>query len=193
MTARASDTVCPGCGAPAELSAKTCEFCGRPVLITTFSSIRDWTGADVTKYVTAYSSVLEEDPIPNVKLALAICLIKLGQHPRALVQIEDAIAGHVDNPEAYFYSAIARLGGKRPALGDMYVLREALNDLEAAKALEPRGAFYYLSALIRSDFFERKRIRQLPLSVEEFERAASVGVSQEDIRFLHEVAQLPPS
>lgn len=192
MPAVVHDTTCPGCGAPAALSAKACEYCGRPVIITTFSSVRDWTGPEVSKYVNAYESSLKEGMNPNVKLALAICLIKLGQHARALTQVSEAINFNVDNPEAYFYSAIARLGGKRPALGNMQVLREALSDLDSAKALEQRGAFYYLSGLIRSDFFERKRIRQLPLSSEDFGNAETFGVSQEDMRFIHEVAQLPP-
>lgn len=191
MSAVIHDTTCPGCGAPAELSAKSCEYCGRPVIITTFTSIRDWTGPEVTKYVKSYESSLKEGLDADVKLALAICLIKLGQYPRALVQVSEAINYNVDNPEAYFYSAIARLGGKRPALGNMHILREALDDLESAKALEQRGAFYYLSGLIRSDYFERKRIRQLPASSEEFDNAAAYGVSQEDMRFIHEVAQLP--
>ena len=192
MPAVVHDTSCPGCGAPAELTAKYCEYCGRPVIITTFTSIRDWTGSEVTKYVKSYEASLKDDgPDPDVKLALAICLIKLRQYPRALAQVTEAINFNVDNAEAYFYSAIARLGGKRPALGNMHILREALDDLESAKALEPRGAFYYLSGIIRSDFFERKRIRQLPVSSEEFGTAAAYGVSLEDIRFIHEVAQLP--
>ncbi|ALG86407.1 zinc ribbon domain-containing protein [Gordonia phthalatica] len=191
MAAIVHDTVCPGCGAPAELSANECEYCGRPVLITQFSSVRDWSGPDVSKYVKAYEGFLKEGMDPDVKLALAICLLKLGQHARALVQVSDAISYNVDNPEAYFYSAIARLGGKRPALGSMDVLRESLNDLESAKMLESRGAFYYLSGLIRADFFERKRIRQLPTSGEEFDVASSFGVSQEDIQFIHDLTKTP--
>lgn len=190
MAATVQDTTCPGCGAPAELSAKTCEWCGRPVIITTFSTIRDWTGPEVSKYARAYENALADTMSPEVKLALAICLLKLGQHERALHQISEAINYNVDHAEAYFYSAIARLGGKRPALGNLAVLRNALADLESAKALEQRGAFFYLSGLIRSDYFERKRIRQLPTSADEFAAAAAYGVSQEDMRFLHEIANV---
>lgn len=191
MSATVHDTVCPGCGAPAELSAKNCDYCGRPVVITTFSSIRDWSGPEISKYVRAYESAVAETPAPDLKVALAICLLKLGQHERALVQISEAINYNIDNAEAYFYSALARLGGKRPALGNMVVLRQALGDLESAKAIEPRGSFFYLSGLIRSDFFERKRIRQLPTSSDEFASAVAFGITQEDMRFVKEIAQLP--
>ncbi len=185
------DIACPGCGEPASLSAKECRYCGRPVIISTFNSIRDWSAPQVSKYMNAYRAVLSADNTPDVELALAICLLKLGVYDLAGTHVEHAISSNVDNAEAYLYAAVACLAGKRPFLVPIADIRTALQFLDAARMLENRGVFDYLSGFIRYDFFERKFLRISPNSDEEYQRATHNGVTQADIAFVHELIRVP--
>ncbi len=185
------DLKCPGCGEPSPPSAKQCRYCGRPVVISTFRSIRDLTPPEAHKYASAYGTYLETSPNSEIEMALGICMLKLGLHQKALERLSKAIAGDVDNPDAYFYAAVTLLGGKRPFLVPMAQVREALVHLDAARMLEERGIFDYMSSLIRRDFFERKHLRISPTADDELVRAYENNVTQADIALLHEFIRVP--
>ncbi len=185
------DIACPGCGEPAALSVRECLSCGRPVIISTFNSIKDWSAPQVSKYMNAYKGVLAQDANGDIQMALAICLLKLSVYDLASKHVKDAIRDNMDNPEAYLYAAVACLAGKRPFLVPIADARSALQYLDAARLLEERGIFDYLSGFIREDFFERKFLRVSPTSHEEYERAAAHDVTQADVAFIHELIRVP--
>lgn len=185
------DVRCPGCGAGVDAAAKQCEWCGKPVVITTFSSIRDWNAPQVSQYIKAYTQRLTDNPTPDVELGLGICLLKLGQYDKAFEHIDSAISTNVDNPEAFLYAAMAVLGGKRPFLVPMANVKKALSYLDSAKMIEDRGIFPYLSSVIRRDFFERKSLKVSPTADEELATAQAWQVSPADIDYVHELARIP--
>lgn len=187
------EIACPGCGEPSSLSAKECLFCGRPVVISTFNSIKEWSAPQVSKYMKAYTGALAHDANPDVQLALGICLLKLGLYDLAAKHVNDAISANVDNAEAYLYAAVACLAGKRPFLISIADARSALLYLDAARMLEERGIFDYLSGFIREDFFERKFLRVSPSSHDEYQLAALHGATQTDVAFIHELIRVPLS
>jgi tetratricopeptide (TPR) repeat protein len=174
-----------------EPTAKQCEWCGKPVVITTFSSIRDWNAPQVSQYMKAYTQRLTDNPTPDVELGLGICLLKLGQYQKASEHIDSAISTNVDNPEAYLYAAVAVLDGKRPFVAPMANVRKALSYLDSAKIIENRGIFPYLSSVIRRDFFERKSLKVSPTADEELATAEAWQVSPADIDYIHELARIP--
>ena len=173
-----------------DAAAKQCEWCGKPVVITTFSSIRDWNAPQVSQYMKAYTQRLADNPTPDVELGLGICLMKLGQYDKAFEHIDSAISTNVDNPEAFLYAAIAVLGGKRPFLAPMANVKKALSYLDSAKMIEDRGIFPYLSSVIRRDFFERKSLKVSPTADEELATAQDWQVSPADIDYVHELARI---
>lgn len=139
----------------------------------------------------AYRDEVATDDDPDVRLALGICLLKLGLFDLATEHITAAIADDVDNAEAFLYAAIAALGGKRPFQVPIANVKRALEYLDAARMLEDRGIFDYLSGLIRQDFFERKYLRISPTSAEEMSAARLHNVTQADIQFVHNLARIP--
>lgn len=62
------------------------------------------------------------------------------------------------NPDVYFLSAIAGLGGRKPFLAPLARIREVEGLIVAALSLEDRGIFHYFLAYVSFDYYERKSL-----------------------------------
>ncbi len=145
------------CGAPLTVNDRTCPYCQRPVVVSTFNSIKALSISELRKHTNAYGKAAKESGgSAELELSAAFCYLKLGLYDQALASFEKAIAGDLDNSEAYFYAAVATLRGKRPFSTPMAEIKRALAYLESAKMIEPKGLYYYLEAYIKYDFHSRK-------------------------------------
>jgi tetratricopeptide (TPR) repeat protein len=177
---------CPGCGARVSVGQKECEWCHKPIVISTFNSVYSMPLPEVNKYAGAYRKALADNP-DNTELnnSIAMCYLKLKLYDKALPAFEKAMEDNFDNSETFFYAAICLLKGKKAFLANRDVIRKIEEYINAALMIEPKGIYYYFLAYIKYDYFERKSFITSPKSYEAYDMAKSCGVSDFDIDQLY--------
>ena len=58
MAHQSIDMRCPGCGAPVSTDQTICNYCYRPIIISTFNSVNSMSLPEVNKYACSYRSAL---------------------------------------------------------------------------------------------------------------------------------------
>jgi len=144
------------------------------------------------KYLRNYEAAESGDN--SSQIALGIIYLQLGQFTHAKNRFDEAIELDPVNAEAYFYRAISALQKKKPFLCARALIDETLRDLDTAYEIEQQAIYKYFSALIRYDYFHRKKFRIEPDFAEEFETAKSMGIGSGDMDLLRTVINLdvPP-
>jgi len=177
----AVDLRCPNCNSPVRTDQKECEWCHQPVVISTFTSVYDMPVPLVNKYANAYRTALSGNP-DNTELnkSIAMCYLKLRLYDNAYQAFEKAIRDSFDDSEIYFYAAICLLKGKKAFLAQRSDIDRAVEYIDAANMIEPKGIYYYFLAYIKYDFFERKFLNTTPNYRDCLAMAASYGVSEND-------------
>lgn len=76
---------CPGCGARVSTAQKECDWCHKPIVISTFNSVYSMPMPEVNKYAGTYRKALTENP-DNTELnkSIAMCYLKLKMYDKAL-------------------------------------------------------------------------------------------------------------
>lgn len=186
---------CPGCGGGLDPVAKYCDYCGRPVVIRSFTSVYDATPQELNKLALSSKKYAEDHPddpeISQLNFSAASCFLKLKLYDKAIESFEKAIADNFDYADAYFYAAIALLRGKRPFVIPHNDIKKVIEYLNAATMVEPKGIYYYLLSYVKKDFYEKKFLKISPNSQEELSAAVMNNVTQEDIRMLFELLGQP--
>lgn len=179
---------CPGCGARVSTAQKECDWCHKPIVISTFNSVYSMPMPEVNKYAGTYRKALTENP-DNTELnkSIAMCYLKLKIYDKALGAFEKAIEDNFDDSEIYFYAAICLLNGKKAFLNQRPTIDKILEYLNAALMIEPKGIYYYFMAYIKYDYFERKHFRTSPNYVDALQMANEAGLSDFDIDQLYTI------
>ena len=172
---------CPGCGARVSTGQTECDWCHKPVIISTFNSVYSMPMPEINKYAGAYRKALAEHP-ENQALnnSVAMCYLKLGLYDKALPAFEKAMEDNFDNPETFFYAAICLLEGKKAFLHQRPTIDKIQEYINAALMIEPRGIFYYFLAYVKYDYFARKFFKTSPTYQEALAMAAQAGYSPFD-------------
>ena len=99
-------------------------------------------------------------------MALGICYLEQGLFELASKRFE-ALAERVpDNPDLYYYAALALTGGKRPGLLPMAKVKKMEEYLCAARGLDPtRIHVLVFLAMIKFDYYLKNGLRVLPPTV----------------------------
>ena len=185
---RVIDLPCPGCGAPSSTAAFACKYCGRQVVISSFSNLIGLGTSDLKKYASAYRAGLHQVPDdPTLNSALGMCYLKLGLYAEASSHLLTAMDEDVENSETYFYAAVALLEGKKAFVAPMATVRKCEEYLEAAVRLEPRGVYYLMLAYLAYDYDERKSLNRAVGYREYIRLAAAHQLTQTDTGLLMEV------
>lgn len=185
---------CPGCGFPVAVGATECPA-GHPITISTFNSVKDMPLPMVNKYANSYRRDLSGNPDDRpTNQAIGICYLKLKIYDKAIDAFEKAVEDNFDNSETFFYAAICRLKGKKAFLAARSDIDKALEYLDAAIMIEPKGIYYYFLAYIKYDFFERKYLNTSPNYREVLQMAYNAGLSDYDVQMLYGIlgVQRPP-
>lgn len=171
---------CPGCSRPVSLSQKACS-CGRPIVISTFSSVASMPLPELNKYARSYQKALANNP-DNAELnsSVAMCYLKLKMYDKAAAAFEKAIEDNFDNPETYFYAAVSLLKGQKAFCAQRADIDKIEELLNAAVSIEPRGVFYLFWAYVKQDYFKRKFLRTSPNHEEMLAQAKDAGFSDLD-------------
>lgn len=181
MSQQVIELNCPGCGARVNTGQKECDWCHKPIVISTFNSVYAMPMPEVNKYAGTYRKALAENPDDiTLNNSVAMCYLKLQLYDKALTAFEKAMEDNFDNSETFFYSAICLLQGKKAFLA----LRDAIDKIEeyinAALMIEPRGIYYYFYAYVKYDYFFRKSYKTQPTYQELLNTAFQVGISEYD-------------
>ena len=193
MAVQTINISCPGCGAPVSTDQQTCEFCGRPVVISTFNSVLSMSPLEVNKYANSYKKSLTEHPDDTaLNTSIAICYLKLGMYDEAYAAFSKAIVDNFDNSETYFYAAACLLKGKKAFLHTRPEIDKMLELINAALMIEPRGIYYYFLAYIKYDYFKRKFLNTTPSYKDCLAKARAAGYSQLDVAEFYRVTGVDP-
>lgn len=178
MAQQVVELTCPGCGARVSTGMQICEWCHKPVVITTFNSVVDMSLLDVNKYTSSYKKDLVDNP-DNTMLngSIAMCYLKLKMYDKAAEHFNKAIEDNFDNSEFYLYFAVCLLRGKKAFLAKKEDIDKIEEYINAAIMIEPRGIYYYFLAYIKQDFYERKFLNTSPNYLECLAMAEQFGVS----------------
>ena len=188
MAYQVMDLTCPGCGMGVAIDQKFCEYCGKPIMISSFNSVYSMTAADSAKYLNSYSKALENAPEAyKLHSAAGMCHLKLKRYDKALESFEKAIDANIDNSETYFYAAVCLLDGKKAFMQQRSTIDKVLTYINAAIMLEPRGIYYYFLTYIKYDYFERKYLNTTPNYKSCLAMAAEQGVSVHDRNMLFDI------
>jgi hypothetical protein len=90
----------------------------------------------------------------------------------------------------FFYAAVSLLKGKKAFVTQRADIDKAIEYLNAALMVEPRGIYHYFLAYIKYDYFERKYLNITPNWQETLQTAIQSGVSAADIAQLAEMLQV---
>lgn len=192
MAAKMIEITCPGCNAPVSIEQKVCEWCKRPLVISSFQTIQEISGNELNKYVSSYRKALSENP-DNRELnqSIAACFMKLKMYDQAMPYFEKAIADNFDNADLYLYAAICKMSGKRPFLQQKKNIDEAITYLNAGLLIEEKGIIRYFLAYVKRDFYEMKKLRISPSSQEELQHAVADGISETDVNEVFTLLGVP--
>jgi tetratricopeptide (TPR) repeat protein len=183
---------CPQCGAPVQLNSNICEFCSSEYLVKSLSGLNRLDKKGIDKYIESYRKLVSTNP-DNAELnsAIGICYLKLGLYDFAYKYFDKAMEDMMENSDLYFYSAICVLKGKRPFLVPLTLIRKAEEFLEAATSLDGNdGKYVYAKALIKYDYYYKKRLNTSPNFQELLEEADSCGICQNDKQLVEELLKL---
>ena len=172
---------CPGCGARVSTGQSECEWCHKPIIISTFNSVYSMPMPEVNKFAGAYRKALAENP-DNQELnnSVAMCYLKLKLYDKALPAFEKAMEDNFDNSETFFYAAVCLLKGRKAFLCNRPEIDKIEEYINAAIMIEPRGVYYYLLAYIIFDYFNRKFFKTSPTYQEALAMAQQQGYSPFD-------------
>ena len=130
---------CPGCAAIITTGTKTCPYCFRPIVITSFNSISDFSSRDLNKQANVYKKAMEDHPDDGIlNTSLAFCYLKLKLYDKAISCFDKALEDNLEDSEICFYAAVALLKGKKAFLTSRPVINKIEEYLNAAIMIEPR-------------------------------------------------------
>ena len=190
MAYQVIDLNCPGCGGGVSTSQKQCNFCGRPIVITSFSDIQSFSPLDLNKYLSQNSTALSNNSDNDaLNMSQAMCKLKLKLYDDAFPLFKIA-QNSFTNSEPFFYAAVSLLKGKKAFLAPRTDIDKILENLNAAIMIEPRGIYHYLLAYIKYDYFEQKYLNTAPNWKETLQIAIQIGLSPADTTQLSEILQV---
>jgi len=142
---------------------KKCPQCRAVLEISSFDEIKDMSVLTVNKYISSYKATLAENPSDKrADMSMGICYLRLKVYDKAQAAFDRAIEDNFDNADAYFYSAVCLLGGRKAFLAARQIIDRAMEYINAAIMIEPRGIYYLFSAYIKYDYFARKAYNVTP-------------------------------
>lgn len=191
MAVKVINLKCSACGAALTPSQMQCEYCDRPVVVTSFNSVYAQDLPTLNRLSRALDKDLREGVSPelgaDMKFTIGGCYLKLKLYDKALQRFEEAIEENFDNPEASFYAAVSLLKGKKAFLTPMANIKKAIEYVNAALMVEDRGVFHYFLSYIKFDFYARKYLRISPDWQEELILAQANNLSPTDCEMLFDI------
>lgn len=194
MNETLSVLTCPQCGAPAAARPKRCEYCEAEFVVTSLVGVGNFGKAGLQKYVAHYNEGLKVEPDnADIHQAKGICFLELGLFDFAAKSLDRAIELNPENPDTYYYRAIAMVKGRKPRLLSMTEIEAVEKMLSAAAQLgTTRAACHYLRLIVRADYYPRFGLRVPPPTVIELlAEAQSLSCDPQELQKLLTLVPVP--
>lgn len=154
---------CPHCGAAVSTGDKICEYCKKPVIITSFSALSAMPLPEINKCANSYRKTLAAHPDnKDINISIAFCYLRLKLYDKAIPAFEKGIENNFDNADVFFYAAVALLKGQKAFVTPRADINKCLEYIDAAMMIEPKGIYQYFLAYIKYDYFKRKYLNISP-------------------------------
>lgn len=177
---------CSGCGANLSPGNNQCGYCGSINVITAEVNPFKLEPELKSKYTSYFREKAAADPKDVSALySVGLFYLELKNYELAVKNFAEAISQSPDDPDVYFYYAIALNGGKKPRklmLKDVKKIEEYLN---TALRLEKRANALILMALIKDDFYNGNCMTmpgQDPVLM--IDEARALPMPEEDLNFI---------
>lgn len=172
---------CPQCGAPAQLSSSRCGYCEAEFIVTSLASLERFDKAGIQKYLKHYRQRLGEEPENGeINLAMGICQLDLGLYDAAMQFFNEAVSHQRENPDGYYYQAIALIKGRKPKLLTLNEARKIEEKLRAATQInDTKAAYYYFWIIIKHEFYLKNGLREGDPSIRQLLEKAQEGQRDE--------------
>lgn len=191
MPQRVIDLECPGCAASLTTDIHECPYCFRPIVITTFNSISGFSELDLNKQANMYRKAMKRDPDNDgLNMSAALCYLKLKLYDEAIISFEKVLENNFEDSEAFFYTSIALLKGKKAFLTPRPIIDKIEHYLNAATMIEPKGIYYYFLAYIKYDHHHRKFYNTSPNYEDLLVEARNAGYSKNDAKNLFDLLEV---
>lgn len=183
---------CPSCGASISTHTRKCEYCNGDIIIKSLHTLAKMSLPQVNKYISTYRTTIVEHPNNiDINTSIGMCFLKLKKYDQAIEIFEKAQNNNVEDATPFFYSAIARLKGRKPFLCSRQEIDAMETDIQAAISINPCGQYYYFLAYIGWDYFKRKYLKHQPEWRDSFEAAINYGLSSDEIEEFHAMTGTP--
>lgn len=177
---------CPNCGASITTQAAKCEYCYSDIMVKSFHALSNMSLPKVNNYIATYREAITKHPEHNdVNVSIGICFLKLKKYNQALEAFEKAQSENFEDATPFFYSAVARLKGRKPFLCSRSEIDAMETDLNAALSIAQHPEYYYFLSYIGRDYFKRKFLKHKPAWEELMQEGISNGLSTADIEEFH--------
>ena len=190
VAATVVNLMCPGCGEPVDTTQEYCKYCGRKVLVSSFSAVSTMSPLEVNKSIRSYQKAVDTSDAPEINKALGLCNLKLKLFDKAALAFDKASEDNYEDSEVYFYHAVAIMGNKKPFLHLRPQINQMMELLQAAIMIEPRGIYYYVLSYIKQDYFARKFFSITPDWQAELATAKACGLANMDVSMFYEITGL---
>lgn len=153
---------CPQCGAAASPSDKNCSYCQAEFFVTSIAYLDNLDAGGVAKYLKAYKDLAVQNPESGEGLlGLGLCYLSMGTVPLAQKYFDQVIEEHPEISQAYYYSALTYINGKRVMSVPLKDIRIIENNLNLAASLDPDAAHVrVLMAMVRRDYYLMNGMRE---------------------------------
>lgn len=124
-------------------------------MVCSISYLEKFDKPAIQKYISTYSSRLKA--VPDDKealLAIGICYMRMSLHPLAERFLKQLIDSHPEDASGYYYRALNLLGGQRPKISNLKVIREIEQLILTSAQLDPaNGRYEAILASIKYDYY----------------------------------------
>lgn len=183
---------CPNCGASISTKTKECDYCQSEILVKSFKSLTSLPAPQINKYMSSYKESLTEHPNHNgLNTSVGLCFLRLKKYDQALQYFEKAQAENFEDASPFFYSAVARLKGRKPFLCNRPEIDAMMTDIQAAMDIDPKPEQLYFMSYIKRDYFKRKFLKTEPTWEEVLEEAVDNGLTPADVEEFHAMVGTP--
>ncbi|MCF7868545.1 MAG: hypothetical protein K9N09_07595 [Candidatus Cloacimonetes bacterium] len=172
---------CQGCGANLSPNNSICEYCKSENIVKTEKDPFKLDKKLTKQYSNYYKCKAKENPTDAEAIySLGLFYLKLKLYDLAISNFKNAITLTPDEADLYYYYALSLIKGRRIktlTFKEIKIIEEYLN---TAIQLEDKASYYYLSALIKYDYYRANGLMSNGSSYSELITEAKECYSDQD-------------
>ncbi len=138
----------------------------------------------------ALSKASDQNDRNEIIMSLGLIALSNGSYNVAQSFLKQLIDQNVTTGDVYFYYCLALLNGKRPFLQLRSLVDQIIQYLDFALALETKGEYYYLQALLIYDYYTLKSLRYEKNYALLLQMANYLGVSQGEKNEIYKIIKM---